>query len=34
MNEKKHEAKKKNTFDIETSIKDAVNVMFTQMQAT
>ena len=34
LDEKKHEAKKKNTFDIETSIKDAVNVMFTQMQAT
>ena len=34
MDEKKHEAKKKNTFDVETSIKAAVNVMFTQMQAT
>ena len=34
MDEKKHETKKKNTFDIEMSIKAAVNVMFTQMQAT
>ena len=34
MDEKKHETKKKNTFDVETSIKAAVNVMFTQMQAT
>ena len=32
--EKKHETKKRNTFDVETSIKAAVNVMFTQMQAT
>ena len=28
MDEKKHETKKKNTFDVETSIKAAVNVMF------
>ena len=34
IDEKKHETKKKNTFDIETSIKAAVKVMFTQMQAT
>ena len=34
MDEKKHEAKKKNTFDVEMSIKAAVNVMFTQIQAT
>ena len=34
MDEKKHKAKKKNTFDVETSIKAAVNLMFTQMQAT
>ena len=34
MDEKKHETKKKNTFDVETSIKSAVNVMSTQMQAT
>ena len=34
INKKKHETKKKNTFDVETSIKAAVNVMFTQMQAT
>ena len=34
MEEQKHETKKKNTFDVETSIKAAVNVMFTQMQAT
>ena len=34
MDEKRHDAKKKNTFDVETSIKDAVNLMFTQMQAT
>ena len=34
MAEKKHETKKKNTFDVETSIKASVNVMFTQMQAT
>ena len=34
MDEKKHEAKKKNTFDVETSIKAAVNVMFTKIQAT
>ena len=34
MDEKKHETKKKNTYDVETSIKAAVNVMFTQMQAT
>ena len=34
MDKKKHETKKKNTFDVETSIKDVVNVMFTQMQAT
>ena len=33
MDEKKYE-KKKNTFDVETSIKAAVNVIFTQMQAT
>ena len=31
---KKHETKKKNTFDVEMSIKAAVNVMCTQMQAT
>ena len=31
MDEKKHETKKKNTFDVEMSIKAAVNVMFTQM---
>ena len=30
----KHDTKKKNTFDVETSIKAAVNVMFTQIQAT
>ena len=34
MNVKKHETKKKNTFDVETSIKASVNVMFTQMKAT
>ena len=34
MDEKKHETKKNNTFDVETSIKTAVKVMFTQMQAT
>ena len=34
MDEKKHETKKKNRFDVETSIKAAVNIMFTQMQAT
>ena len=34
MDEKKHETKKKNTFDVETSIKAAVNVMFTKIQAT
>ena len=34
MYKKKHETKKKNTFDVETSIKASVNVMFTQMQAT
>ena len=34
MEEKKHETKKKNNVDVETSIKAAVNVMFTQMQAT
>ena len=34
MYEKKHETEKKNTFDVETSIKAYVNVMFTQMQAT
>ena len=34
MDKKKHETKKKNTFDVETSIIAAVNVMFTQMQAT
>ena len=34
MDEKKHEAKKKNTFDVETSIKAAVKVLFTKMQAT
>ena len=34
MAEKKHETKKKNTFDVETSIKAAVNVIFTQIQAT
>ena len=34
MEEKKHETKKKNTFDLETSIKATVNVMFTQTQAT
>ena len=34
MDEKKHETKKKNTLDVETCIKAAVNVMFTQMQAT
>ena len=33
MDKKKHETKKKNTFDVETSIKAAVNVMFTQMQS-
>ena len=32
MDENKHEAKKKNTFDVKTSIKAAVNVIFTQMQ--
>ena len=31
MDKKKHETKKKNTFDVETSIKSAVNVMFTLM---
>ena len=31
MDKKKHETKKKNTFDVETSIKASVNVMFTQM---
>ena len=34
MDEKKHETEKKNTFDVETSIKASVNVMLTQMQAT
>ena len=34
MDENKYETKKKNTFDVETSIKSAVNVMFTQIQAT
>ena len=34
MDKKKHETKKKNAFDVEMSIKAAVNVMFTQMQAT
>ena len=34
MKKKNHETKKKNTFDVETSIKVSVNVMFTQMQAT
>ena len=34
MDENKNEAKKKNKFDLETSIKAAVNVMSTQMQAT
>ena len=34
MKKKNHETKKKNTFDVETSIKASVNVMFTQMQAT
>ena len=34
MDKKKHETKNKNTFDVETSIKSAVNVIFTQMQAT
>ena len=34
MDEKKHETEKKNIFDVETSIKASVNVMFTQMQAT
>ena len=34
MEEKKYETKKKNTFDVETSIKAAANVMFTQIQAT
>ena len=34
MDENKHETKNKNTFDVETSIKTAVKVMFTQMQAT
>ena len=34
MDKKKHETKNKNTFDVETSIKAAVNVIFTQMQAT
>ena len=33
MDEKKHETKKKNTFYVETSIKAAVNVMVTHMQA-
>ena len=34
MDEKKYKSKKKNTFDVETSIKAAVSIMFTQMQAT
>ena len=34
IDEKKHETKKKNSFDVETSIKASMNVMFTQMQAT
>ena len=34
MDEKKYETEKKNTFDVETSIKAAMNVMFIQMQAT
>ena len=34
IDEKKHETKKKNTLDVETSIKAAANVIFTQMQAT
>ena len=34
MDQKKHETEKKNTFDVETSIKASVNIMLTQMQAT
>ena len=33
MDKKKYETKKKDTFEVETSIKDTVNAMFTQMQA-
>ena len=34
MNKTKNEIKKKKTYDVEASMKSAVNVMFTQMQAT
>ena len=34
MEENKHETEKNNTFDVETSIKSSVNVMFTKIQAT
>ena len=34
MNKTKNEVKEKKTYDVETSMKSAINVMFTQMQAT
>ena len=34
MNKTKNEVKDRKTYDVEASMKSAVNVMFTQMQAT
>ena len=34
MNKSKNEVKDKKTYDVEASMKSAVNVMFTQIQAT
>ena len=34
MNKTKNEVKEKKTYDVEESMKSAVNVMFIQMQAT
>ena len=34
MNKTKNEVKEKETYDVETSMKSAINVMFKQMQAT
>ena len=34
MNKTKNEVKENKKYDVEASIKSAVNVMFTQMQAT
>ena len=34
MNKTKNEVKEKKTYDVEASMKYALNVMFTQMQAT